>query len=570
MKAETNSRRRPVRRFVRGASAVIAGSFVLGIGMVLCVGGCTVAPSRPNPGMTLGVGSGSLMALDGGMLPVQQVAPPFNTEAYDAIRDNPFLAVPQNPLSTFAIDVDTASFSNVRRYLESGSRPPRDAVRIEELVNYFSYEYAAPAAEDPRPFAVHFEAAAAPWAPDHRLVRIGIKGREVAPAERPPANLVFLLDVSGSMMAANKLPLVQRSLRLLVEQLAPTDHVAIVVYAGASGLVLPRTPASEREKILAAIDRLEAGGSTNGGAGIQLAYDVAAEHFLPGGINRVILATDGDFNVGVTNRGDLDRLIRTQAARGVFLTVLGFGYGNIKDATLEQLADRGNGVYAYVDTLQEARRILVEQGTSTLLTIAKDVKIQVEFNPARVQAYRLIGYENRLLRDEDFNNDLVDAGEIGAGHTVTALYEIVPAGAPWRAEATVDPLRYQPAAASPGDTIAAAHADEWLTVKIRHKAPEGETSELATYVLRDAGGAFDAASADFRFAAAVAGFGMMLRDSPYKGTARWADIVAWADAAILAHGSRGSSDRYRAEFVDLVRLAEDLVGVEAHLAHAER
>jgi Ca-activated chloride channel family protein len=355
------------------------------------------------------------------------------------------------------------------------------------------------------------------------------------------------------MQEPNKLPLVQRSLRLLVEQLTDTDRVALVVYAGASGLVLPSTLAAERRTILDAIERLQAGGSTNGAAGIELAYDVAAANFIRDGINRVVLATDGDFNVGITNRGALERLIHDEAARGIFLTALGFGYGNLKDATLEQLADRGNGIYAYIDTLQEARRVFVEQATSTLLTIAKDVKIQVEFNPACVQAYRLIGYENRILAAEDFNNDLVDAGDIGAGHTITALYEIIPTGVAWQARSTIDPLKYRTPEAGGAGAAPAEYGDELLTVKIRHKEPTGSTSELASYSLPVGDAIFAQASTDFRFAVAVAGFGMLLRDSPFRGSVTWQDVATWAES-----GQR-TNDRYRGEFLDLVRRAKGVV-----------
>ena len=468
--------------------------------------------------------------------PQRVTGQPFNTEAYDYVADNDFLAAAQNPLSTFSVDVDTASYSNVRRFLLGGRRPPRDAVRIEELVNYFTYDYAAPRAADPAPFAASLEVAAAPWAPTHRLVRIGLKGRELSTADRPAANLVFLVDVSGSMDEPNKLPLVKESLRMLVEKLKPEDHVAIVVYAGSSGLALPSTLASHRQEILDAIDRLRAGGSTNGAMGIQLAYDVAKANFIAGGVNRVILSTDGDFNMGVTDRGDLVRLIEEKAKSGVFLTALGFGMGNYKDATLEQLADKGNGAYAYIDSPREARKVLAEQVNGTLAVIAKDVKVQVEFNPAKVQAYRLIGYENRLLKKEDFNNDKIDAGDIGAGHTVTALYEVVPAGVEWKPESSVDPLKYQRPVGSPvaGDesrSTALPTTNELLTVKLRYKAPDGDASKLLEFPLTDQGAAFADASGDFKFAAAVAGFGMVLRDSPHKGAATLAEVLHWAERA---------------------------------------
>jgi Ca-activated chloride channel family protein len=496
-------------------------------------------------------------------LPAASAAPPFATETYDYVAENDFLAAAENPLSTFAVDVDTASYSNVRRFLLGGRRPPPDAVRIEELVNYFAYDYAAPKASDPAPFAASLEVTAAPWAPTHRLVRIGLKGRELSVAARPAANLVFLVDVSGSMAPPNKLPLVRDSLRLLVDQLKPEDHVAIVTYAGTSGLALASTPARHRQEILDVLDRLQAGGRTNGAMGIQLAYDVAKANFVPGGVNRVILATDGDFNLGVTDRGDLVRLIQEKAKSGVFLTALGFGMGNYKDATLEQLADRGNGAYAYIDSAREARRVLAEQVNGTLATIAKDVKVQVEFNPARVQAYRLIGYENRQLKKEDFNNDRIDAGEIGAGHTVTALYEVIPAGVEWKPEATVDELKYRKpetgdrkamGESSPVSGIANPVSQELLTVKIRYQAPEGDASRLLEFPLTDRGGVFADASADFKFAAAVAGFGMVLRDSPHRGATTLDQVERWA-----AEGTGADAGGYRSEFISLVKRAEEIL-----------
>ena len=486
---------------------------------------------------------------------------PFNTEAYDYVADNDFLSAAQNQLSTFSVDVDTASYSNVRRFLVNNQRPPRDAVRIEELVNYFTYDYAAPKPADQDPFAASLEVAAAPWEPTHRLVRIGLKGRELASANRPAANLVFLIDVSGSMGEPNKLPLVQESLRTLVEQLKPDDHVAIVTYAGTSGLALPSTPVSHRQEILDVIDGLNAGGSTNGAMGIQLAYDVAKANFIAGGVNRVILSTDGDFNMGVTDRGNLVRLIEEKAKSGVFLTALGFGMGNYKDATLEQLADKGHGAYAYIDSSHEARKVLAEQVSGTLAVIAKDVKVQVEFNPARVQAYRLIGYENRLLKKEDFNNDKLDAGDIGAGHTVTALYEVIPAGVEWKPESTVDPLKYQsPEFKVQGSESDKHHAEpgtpnaELLTVKLRYKAPDGNASKLLEFPLTDPGAAFADASGDFKFAAAVAGFGMVLRDSPHRGATTLDTVLRWA-----AQGLSSDAGGYRGEFISLVKRAETIL-----------
>lgn len=470
-----------------------------------------------------------------------------NTETYDRIYENPFLSVQQNPLSTFSIDVDTASYTIVRRFLaQMNSLPPPDAVRIEELINYFSYDYAPP--QDDKPFAVHSEVAACPWNADHRLVRIGLKGKEIQLDKRPVSNLVFLIDVSGSMQDENKLPLLKEGFRLLVGNLNENDRVAIVVYASSEGLVLPSVSGENRETILAALDQLQAGGSTNGGSGIQLAYQVAEKNFIKGGTNRVILATDGDFNVGLTDQGQLTRLIEDKAKSGVFLSVLGFGGGNYKDSTMEKLADKGNGNYAYIDTLGEARKVLVEQMAGTLITIAKDVKIQIEFNPAKVAAYRLIGYENRLLRAEDFKDDTKDAGEIGAGHTVTALYEVVLAGK----EVTlpkVDALKYQQA----GQLTDAAAAGELLTLKLRYKAPDGNESTPLEFPLVDNGQPYNKASVDYKFAAAVAGFGMLLRKSEHKGNLTYDAVLE------LAGESRGADAAgYRSEFLDLVRRTKEL------------
>ena len=472
-----------------------------------------------------------------------------NTEAYAFRKDNDYLRVKDQALSTFSVDVDTASYANVRRFLTQGQRPPADAVRIEELVNYFPYHYAPPTGNVP--FAASLEVASAPWAPEHRLVRIGLKGREVSDAQRPATNLVFLLDVSGSMDEPTKLLLVKQSLRLLVNKLRADDRVAIAVYAGASGLALPSTSASRKAEILDAIDRLQAEGSTNGAMGIQLAYDIAKANFITGGVNRVILATDGDWNVGVTNDGDLVRLVEEKARSGVFLTVLGFGMGNLKDSMLEQLADKGNGNYAYIDTLAEAKKTLVEQAGGTLVTIAKDVKIQVEFNPLEVQAYRLIGYENRLLAKEDFNNDKVDAGEIGAGHTVTALYEVVPVGVEMPTDKpAVDALKYQ-VVENREPKIQNQKSGEMLTVKIRYKEPTGDVSSKLEFPLQDAGARFEDASADFKFAAAVAGFGMALRDSPHKGSLTLAAVADWGRA-----GLGDDAGGYRNEFLGLVKQAQ--------------
>jgi Ca-activated chloride channel family protein len=475
--------------------------------------------------------------------PILSGRPDFNTEAYDRIDENPFRLATQDPLSTFSIDVDTASYANVRRFLNRGSLPPRDAVRIEELVNYFRYDYPQPPAG--APFSVTTELAPCPWNRDHRLALIGLQARPLDLDAVPARNLVFLLDVSGSMEPPDKLPLVRTAMRMLVDTLTARDRIAIVVYAGASGIVLPSTSGAHKDKIHEAIARLEAGGSTNGGAGITLAYQTAQQHFITGGINRVILATDGDFNVGVTNQGDLTRLIEDKRASGIFLSVLGVGTGNTKDSTMEKLADKGNGNYAYLDSLHEARKVLVREAGATLATVAKDVKIQIEFNPVNVAAYRLIGYENRMLAHQDFNDDRKDAGEIGAGHTVTALYEIVPVGADVDVPG-VDPLKYQrPTTAAPG-----VARDELMTVKLRYKAPDGNLSKLIVFPVKNRTAEM---SPNVGFAAAVAEFGMLLRESEHRGTA------THADAAALARRFRGADpDGYRAEFVRLVELAEAL------------
>ena len=474
----------------------------------------------------------------------------FNTATYDKVEENPFLLAATNPLSTFSIDVDTASYSNVRRFINSGSLPPKDAVRVEEMINYFTYDYREP--EGDKPFSIDVDATACPWDTSHRLLRIGLRGREVANEKRPASNLVFLLDVSGSMTPAERLPLVKQAMRLLVDKLTEKDHVAIVIYAGGSGLALKSTSGDQKEKILRALEELQAGGSTNGAEGIELAYKVAAENFINGGVNRVILATDGDFNIGVTNQGDLIRLIEAKAKTGVFLSVLGVGSDNLKDSTMQKLADKGNGNYAYLDSVDEARKVLVQQINGTLMTIAKDVKIQVEFNPARVASYRLIGYEKRLLRKEDFNNDKVDAGEIGAGHTVTALYEIVPAGAgatdPAASVPPVDPLKY-----GTTTTNTTNGSGEMVTVKLRHKKPDGDVSELTERSFTDNGSKFENAAPDLKFAAAVAEFGMLLRDSQYKGKGSFGAVIEWAQ-----EGKGRDAAGYRAGFIEMARKAHSL------------
>ena len=489
----------------------------------------------------------ALMELNTELAQIVSIPSEFNTEAYAAVRENEFATVKDNPLSTFSIDVDTASYSNVRRFLNDEIRPPVGAIRTEELINYFRYNYLQPTGDDP--FTVNLEVSRAPWNPERELVRIGLKGREVPAEERGPANLVFLIDVSGSMDESNKLPLLQRSLSALVENLSDEDRVAIVTYAGSSGLVLAPTEGAKKREILEAISNLRAGGSTHGSEGIRLAYETAREQFREDGNNRVILCTDGDFNVGVTNESELQKLIEKERESGVFLSVLGFGTGNLNDSTMELLANKGNGNYAYIDSVSEGRKVLVEQMGSTLFTIAKDVKIQVEFNPARVAGYRLIGYENRLLAKEDFNDDKKDAGEIGAGHTVTALYEIIPVGQAVPGSPSVDPLKYQ----RPEEGSASV-SNELLTVKLRYKAPDGDKSKLIEIPLTaDDIPAFDAASEDFRFASAVAAFGMKLRGSAEAGKFTWPEIQD------IARGALGNDPgSYRAEFLTLIEKAKAL------------
>ncbi len=520
------------------AALGIAGAVALLVLPLLVVVGCGAYGAReafapPAPMMTIGA-DGEPTALD--------------REAYARIDENPFVQVGAQPLSTFSIDVDTASYANVRRFLNDGQRPPRDAVRIEEMINYFQYGYPEP--EGGEPFSVTAEVGPCPWAQGRRLVHIGLKGRTLRASEVGPRNLVFLLDVSGSMASPRKLPLLKQAMRVLVAQLDGRDRVAIVVYAGASGLVLPSTAGSDKVRILDALNRLSAGGSTNGGAGIELAYRTAREHFDPRGVNRVILATDGDFNVGTTSEGALTRLIERERASGVFLTVLGLGTGNLQDSRMEALADRGNGNYAYIDSLAEARKVLGTEAGATLVTIAQDVKIQVEFNPQRVQSYRLIGYENRLLRAEDFDDDSKDAGEIGAGHTVTALYEVVPSGAGSKAGRTPVALRYQ----QERPLSAAADSSELMSVRLRHQRPGGSKSELVEGAITDRGESLGETTDDFRFSAAVAAFGMLLRSSKHAGSANWSLV------AELARGARGRDPHgYRGELLEMVAKASKLV-----------
>ncbi|MBS1608349.1 MAG: von Willebrand factor type A domain-containing protein [Bacteroidetes bacterium] len=472
----------------------------------------------------------------------------FNTEGYDYITENRFLKVSDNPLSTFSIDVDAASYSNVRRFLNMGQMPPAGAVRIEEMINYFHYEYPAP--KEDQPFSVTTEISDCPWNKDNKLVLVGLQGRKIPTDNLPASNLVFLIDVSGSMQEPQKLPLVQASLKMLTDQLREKDHVAMVVYAGAAGLVLPSTNGNEKTKIKDAIDKLEAGGSTAGGAGIKLAYKTAKESFIKGGNNRVILCTDGDFNVGASSDDDMERLIEEERKSGVFLTILGYGMGNYKDSKMQKLADKGNGNHAYIDGISEAKKVLVNEFGGTMFTIAKDVKLQVEFNPVKVKGYRLLGYENRMLNKEDFNNDKNDAGDMGSGHTVTALYEVIPVGVESNLLESVDPLKYQ----SPKKEIAnASHNGEIMNIKLRYKQPDADVSRLLEHPVFDNQAAIAKTSDNFRFAAAVAQFGMLLRNSEFKSNSSFSNVLK------LAKNAKGNDEEgYRSEFIRLVESAQSL------------
>lgn len=467
--------------------------------------------------------------------------PEFNTEEYDAVNENIFHDAAKNPLSTFSIDVDAASYSNVRRFINNGQHPPKDAVRIEEMINYFTYDYEQPEGDDP--FAIHTEISVAPWNTKNKLVLVGLQGKKIATENLSPSNLVFLIDVSGSMSDPNKLPLLKSSLKMLVDEMRPQDHVAIVVYAGAAGLVLEPTSGSEKKKIIDALDQLQAGGSTAGGAGINLAYAVAKEHFKQEGNNRVIIATDGDFNVGESSNASMERLIEEKRNDGIFLTVLGFGMGNYKDSKMEILADKGNGNYAYIDNLTEARKVLVSEFGGTLFTIAKDVKLQLEFNPAKVRAYRLIGYENRMLKSEDFNNDKKDAGELGSGHTVTALYEIIPVGVESEFF-KIDELKYQTSTVNE----AAHKSKELMTIKFRYKKPNEDVSKLIVHPLIDTNIALDKTSNNFKWSASVAAFGMLLRESEYVKNFTYDQVVQMAQQA-----KGDDKEGYRTEFINLVK-----------------
>lgn len=467
-----------------------------------------------------------------------------STETYDRLEETGFKLAANAPFSTFSIDVDTASYSNIRRFINNGQTPPKDAVRIEELINYFNYEYPQP--RENEPFAITTEVSRSPWNPQHQLVHIGIQGKKIATEDLPPNNLVFLIDVSGSMTARNKLPLLKSAFQLLVGEMRPEDTISIVVYAGAAGVALPPTSGDRKDVILTAIDRLAAGGSTAGGEGIKLAYKLAKENFKRSGNNRVILATDGDFNVGMSSDTELVKLIEEKRKNDIFLTVLGVGMGNLQDSKMEKLADKGNGNYAYIDNELEAKKVLVKEIGGTLLTIAKDVKIQVDFNPAKVKAYRLIGYENRRLKDEDFNDDTKDAGELGAGHTVTALYEIVPVGAETNA-------KLPDLGASKYQQNEAKNSDELMEVKLRYKQPNGDTSQLIAYPIGDVEKPFNETSENFKFSAAVASFGLILRDSPHKSQASFARVLE------LAQESQGVDlEGYRAEFIRLVQASQKL------------
>jgi Ca-activated chloride channel family protein len=470
---------------------------------------------------------------------------PDNDESYNTITENTFNEVKSDPLSTFSVDVDAASYSNVRRFINNGELPPANAVRIEEMINYFKYNLPGPA--NGEPVAIHTELSSTPWNTKHRLLRIGLKAKTIDNHNLPPSNLVFLIDVSGSMDQANKLPLVKASMKMLTGQLRSEDKVAIVTYAGEAGVALESTSGDQKEKIIQAIDKLNASGSTNGGEGIKMAYRIARENFMKTGNNRIILATDGDFNVGPNSDEDMETLIVKERGSKVAISIMGFGMGNLKDSKMETMADKGNGNYAYIDNVTEATKALVTEFGGTLYTVAKDVKIQIEFNPAKVQAYRLLGYEDRMLAKEDFNNDRKDAGDMGSGHTVTALYEIVPAGIKDDYAGTVDPLKYQKAEPAPRGN----GSDEMMTIKFRYKTTDSSPSKMSLVTVKDTPVSFNSASADLRFAAAVAEFGMLLRDSQFKQQASYEQVISIAKAA-----KGEDEDGYRSEFVRLAESAK--------------
>ena len=484
----------------------------------------------------------------------------FSREGYDNIKENPFLKSADNPLSTFSIDVDGASYSNIRRFISNGQLPPDGAVRIEEMINYFTYNYPQPTGDTP--FSIHTEYTVCPWNEKHHLVAIGLQGKKIPTENLPAANIVFLIDVSGSMWSQDKLPLVQSSMKLLADQLRPQDKVAIVVYAGSAGLVLPSTDGNDKTKIKDAIDALQAGGSTAGGAGIKLAYKVAQDNFIRNGNNRIVLCTDGDFNVGQSSDDELERMIEEKRKSGVYLTVLGFGTGNYQDAKMQKLANKGNGIHAYIDNLSEARKVLISQFGGTMFTIAKDVKLQVEFNPAKVQGYRLIGYENRMLAKEDFNDDKKDAGELGSGHTVTALYEIIPLGVHAPELKKVDELKYQK---PQGKAPIFNNANEVMTVKFRYKKPAEDKSLLLEKIISGSPVAFNNAGNNIKLAAAVAKFGMMLRGSEYKGAGGY-DMALQILNPLVKEDKEG----YKTELVQLVKASQSLAALKNNKENAAR
>jgi Ca-activated chloride channel homolog len=472
----------------------------------------------------------------------------FNTEGYAPMNESGFRNVQINPLSTFSIDVDNASYSNVRRFINNGQMPPPEAVRIEEMINYFKYDYPEPGGE--HPFTVYTELSTCPWNKRHNLMLVGLRGKNIERSSLPPSNIVFLIDVSGSMNSPNKLPLLKSAFRLLINELRPVDRVAIVVYAGSAGVVLESTPGNRKEVLHSAIDNLEAGGSTAGGEGLRLAYSIGEKNYIKAGNNRIILATDGDFNVGESSNGGIERLVEQERGKGIFMTVLGFGMGNVKDDKMELIADKGNGNYFYIDNLQEARKVLVSEFAGTLFTIAKDVKFQIEFNPLKIASYRLIGYENRILNEEDFNDDKKDAGEMGSGHNITALYELVPAGSDERTPG-VDPLKYQNLAID--NVINESSRDEHYTIKIRYKTPDGHQSKLLEKPVRGFIKDIGKASENLRFAAAITEFGMVLRNSEFKGEA------TFETAGLLARSARGEdNDGFRSELIRLISSAKDM------------
>ena len=471
----------------------------------------------------------------------------MSAESYAEFADNRFMSPSRNPLSTFSIDVDVASYANMRRYINQGQLPPADAIRVEEFVNYFSYAYPQPSAG--HPVHIGLEVGACPWSKTHRLVRIGLKAKDIPMEKLPAANFVFLIDVSGSMDGPNRLGLVKSSMKMLTDNIRDIDRVAIVVYGCDAKVLLPSTPGSKKRKIKEAIESLEAGGYTAGEAGIRLAYQIAEKNFIKGGNNRIVLCSDGDFNFGISDEHGLEELVSKERKKGIFLSVLGYGMGNYKDSRMQVLAEKGNGNQAYIDNLQEARKVLISEFGSTLFTVAEDVKLQVEFNPSQVQAYRLVGYESRILKDEDFNDDTKDAGDIGAGHTVTAFYEVIPVGAKGNISGTVDALKYQ----QPSETKSnlGSNSKEMLTVKLRYKNPGGKTSRLLAKSLTDKGG--DNVSGDFRFASAVAMYGQLLRSSDFKGDATYQQVVE-----IAQKGLSDDRDGYRREFIRLVEIAQSL------------